>query len=55
MLLEMYRELQEVKQETREIRHMLQRGESWRNNVWRALTNFVGFVKADQAKGHHHE
>ncbi len=54
LILEMYRELQDVKKETREIRHMLERGESWRNNFWRALTNFVGFVKADQGKGNQH-
>jgi hypothetical protein len=55
IILEMHRELLAIKQETREIRHMLERGESWRNNLWRALTNFVGFVKADQGKGSYHE
>ena len=55
IILEMHRELLAIKHETREIRHMLERGESWRNNLWRAITNFVGFVKADQGKANHHE
>ena len=55
IILEMHRELLAIKLETREIRHMLERGESWRNNLWRALTNFVGLVKAGQGKSYPQE